>query len=130
MVIKCSTAATAIHFCAAEKFVTAIATWMLFKSLEALGADSSLPTSLGLAQRFDAATGGVLKISQWLKTLLDCSDCKELTCIRSARMYDLLSTNWLPPNCSTHLRLKYYTTTMNRLSDLLLTFWPVMLTTC
>ena len=62
--IKCSTAATAVHFGAAEKLVVANATWTPGKSLEALGAGSSLPASLGLAQRFDAATGGARKISQ------------------------------------------------------------------
>ena len=63
--IKCSTAATAVHFGVAEKLAVANAAWMPGKSLEALGAGSSLPASLGLAQRFDAATGGVRKILQW-----------------------------------------------------------------
>ena len=62
--IKCSTAIAAVYSGAAEKLVIANATWTPGKSLEALGAGSSLPASLGLAQRFDAATGGVLKISQ------------------------------------------------------------------
>ena len=65
--IKCSTAIAAVYSGAAEKLVIANATWTPGKSLEALGAaiSNSLPASLGLARRFDVATGGELKILHW-----------------------------------------------------------------
>ena len=107
------------------------ATLWLCKNSVTVGAvvtGSLLPASLSSAPQL--ASCGAKRTLRRLRCLLDCLDCKDLTCIQSARSFDLLNMYWSLPSCSTHQHLNYHTETTSKSPDSLSTFLPMILTAC